>query len=70
MLKSDIKTAHFLLALVGVFSLLLFQVKLLNLGNNYSPRSFFGFATVAGMMLVFALATLRHRQLYWTPERM
>lgn len=68
MLKSDIKTAHFLLALVAVFSLFLFQVKLLNLGNNYSPRSFFGFATVAGMMLVFALATLRHRQLYWTPE--
>ena len=64
----DIKTAHFLLALITFFSLFLFQVKLLNLGNNFSPRSFFGFATLAGMILLFALGTLRHRQLFWTPE--
>lgn len=70
MAQRDTKTALFLLVLIAFFSLFLFQYKLLNLGNNFSPRSFFGFTTIAGMLVVLALGTMRQRQLFWTREHL
>ena len=70
LLMRDIKASHLILGLTAFFSLFLFQYKLLNLGNNFSPRSFFAFATLAAILLVLAISTVRRRQLVWTREHL